>query len=69
MKKWFLIALGTLLLLLCSFKTNQGDTAMNDLDVVGTKEISVTFVNGVEDADKIYPIFLKYMERKILHLK
>ena len=24
---------------------------MNDLDVVGTKEISVTFVNGVEDAD------------------
>ena len=51
MKKWFLIALGALLLLLCSCKTNQGDTAMNDLDVVGTKEISVTFVNGVEDAD------------------
>ena len=24
---------------------------MNDLDVAGTKEISVTFVNGVEDAD------------------
>ena len=51
MKKYLFIVLTVLLLVLAACNTNQGDTDMPGSDDVIAEEITVTFVNDVEDAD------------------